>query len=166
MSEVILVDEQDNPIGREEKIKAHKEAKLHRAFSILVFNEAGEWLLQERAKSKYHSPGLWTNTCCSHPRPGKSLLSEAKKRLEEEMGFVCPLKEVFTFTYKVKVGDLIEYEFDHVFLGKFSGQPQPDKKEASDWKWMSPQELGKDIKQNPENYTPWSRIIFKEFYKK
>ena len=166
MTEVILVDEQDNEIGKEEKIKAHREAKLHRAFSVLVFNEVGEWLLQKRAKSKYHSPGLWANTCCSHPRLGKDLMAEAKKRLKEEMGFDCPLKEIFTFVYKAKLGDLTEYEFDHVFLGKFSGKPQPNKEEADDWKWISLQDLKKDIKRNPDNYTPWFKIIFKEFRKR
>ena len=165
MAEVILVDEQDKQIGEEEKIKAHREAKLHRAFSILVFNEKGEWLLQKRAATKYHSPGLWANTCCSHPRPGKDLLAEARKRLQEEMGFVCPLKESFAFTYKAKLGDLTEYEFDHVLLGKFSGKPQPDKEEVSDWQWISLRDLEKDIQQNQQNYAPWFKIIFKKFVK-
>lgn len=166
MAEVILVDEQDNQIGKEEKIKAHKEAKLHRAFSILVFNRRGDWLLQKRAKTKYHSPCLWTNTCCSHPAPGEDLMEKAKKRLREEMGFKCPLKKSFSFIYKVKVGDLTEYEFDHVLLGKFSGNPRPNKEEADDWKWISLQELEKDIKENPQNYTPWFKIIFDRVNKK
>jgi len=160
MAEVILVDERDNQIGTEEKLKAHKEAKLHRAFSVLVFNEKGELLLQKRAKTKYHSPGLWTNTCCSHPAPGKDLMQEAKKRLKEEMGFECDLKESFSFIYKADLGDLTEYEFDHVLLGKFSGDPSPDREEAEDWKWIDLQYLKKDIKENPEIYTPWFRIIF------
>jgi len=166
MAEVVLVDKQDNQIGKEEKIKAHKEAKLHRAFSILVFNRKGDWLLQKRAKTKYHSPGLWTNTCCSHPRPNKDLMEEAKKRLKEEMGFGCPLKESFSFIYKAKVGDLTEYEFDHVLLGEFSGNPCPNKEEADDWKWISLRELEKDIKENPQNYTPWFKIIFNKVYKR
>ena len=160
MAEVILVDERDNQIGTEEKLKAHKEAKLHRAFSVLVFNEKGELLLQKRAKTKYHSPGLWTNTCCSHPAPGKDLMQEARKRLKEEMGFECDLKESFSFIYKADLGDLTEYEFDHVLLGKFSGDPSPDREEAEDWKWIDLQYLKKDIKENPEIYTPWFRIIF------
>jgi len=160
MAEVILVDERDNQIGTEEKLKAHKEAKLHRAFSVLVFNKKGELLLQKRAKTKYHSPGLWTNTCCSHPAPGKDLMQEAKKRLKEEMGFECDLKESFSFIYKANLGDLTEYEFDHVLLGNFSGDPFPNREEAEDWKWIGLQDLEKDIKENPEIYTPWFRIIF------
>ena len=166
MAEVILVGEQDNQIGEEEKIKAHKEAKLHRAFSVLVFNRKGELLLQKRAKTKYHSPGLWTNTCCSHPRPGEDLIKEARKRLEEEMGFECSLKESFSFIYKAKLGDLTEHEFDHVLLGKFSGKPKPNKEEVGDWKWMNFNDLEKDIKQNPEKYTPWFKIILKEVREK
>lgn len=166
MAEVILVDEQDNQIGKEEKIKAHKEAKLHRAFSILVFNEKKEWLLQKRAKTKYHSPGLWTNTCCSHPAPGKDLIEQAMKRLREEMGFECPLKKSFSFIYKANLGDLTEYELDYVLLGEFSGNPCPDKGEVDEWKWISLEELEKDIKENPQNYTPWFKIIFDRVNKK
>ena len=164
MTEVILVDEKDNEVGKEEKLKAHQEAKLHRAFSILVFNEKKETLLQKRAKTKYHSPGLWTNTCCSHPRPGKDLLEEAKRRLKEEMGFECELKESFSFVYKADLGDLTEYEFDHVLFGDFSGAPSINKEEADDWKWINLKDLGKDLKQSPENYTPWFKIIFKRIY--
>jgi isopentenyl-diphosphate delta-isomerase len=163
MTEVVLVNEKDEPIGQEEKIKAHLDAKLHRAFSILVFNKAGEWLLQKRAQGKYHSPGLWTNACCSHPRLGKDILLEAKKRLKEEMGFACPLKEIFTFVYKAKLGELTEYEFDHVFSGIFSGQPRLNKEEAEDWQWIKTQDLEKDIKKNPDRYTFWFKIIFKEY---
>jgi len=160
MTEIILVDENDNQIGTSEKLKAHQEAKLHRAFSIFVFNEKNELLLQKRAATKYHSPNLWTNTCCSHPRPGKNLIAEAKKRLIEEMGFECDLKESFSFVYKANLGDLTEYEFDHVLFGHFSGNPFPNKEEAADWKWMSLVELKKDIKKNPQNYTSWFKIIF------
>ena len=159
MAEVVLVDKKDNEIGREEKIKAHREAKLHRAFSILVFNEKNEILLQKRAAAKYHSAGLWTNTCCSHPRPGKDLFKEAEKRLKEEMGFKCHLKKSFSFIYKANFDNLTEYEFDHVFFGKFSGDPLPDEKEVSDWKWMGLAEIKKDIKKNRQNYTPWFKII-------
>ena len=160
MIRIILVNKNDKEIGTEEKLKAHKEAKLHRAFSILVFNEKGELLLQKRAKTKYHAPGLWTNTCCSHPAPGKDLMEEARKRLKEEMGFECDLKESFSFIYKANLGSLTEYEFDHVILGNFSGNPSPNPEEADDWKWISMQDIGKDIKKNPEIYTPWFRIIF------
>lgn len=159
MPNVILVDEKDNEIGVKEKMAAHVEGKLHRCFSIFIFNSKGQLLLQKRAKGKYHSGGLWTNTCCSHPRPNKNLKEEAEKRLKEEMGIECDLKEIFSFIYKAKVGNLIEHEFDHVFLGKFDGKPQPDEKEAEDWKWIEPEELRKDIKENPEKYTYWFKLI-------
>jgi len=159
MANVILVDKWDNPIGTEEKILAHKEGKLHRCFSIFLFNKKGELLIQKRAKSKYHSGGLWSNTCCSHPKPKKNLKEEAKKRLKEEMGIECDLNEIFSFTYNIKVGDLIEHEFDHVFLGRFEGNPKPTPKEVEDWKWINKRELQKDIKENPEKYTAWFKII-------
>jgi len=159
---VILVDEKDNQTGTEEKLKAHQKALLHRAFSILIFNKKGELLLQKRAKTKYHCPGLWTNACCSHPRPGKNLIEEAKRRLKEEMGFECELKESFDFIYKADLGDLTEYEFDHVLLGEFSDNPSPNEEEVDDWKWISLQDLKKDIKEKPQNYTPWFKIIIEK----
>jgi isopentenyl-diphosphate delta-isomerase len=157
--EVILVDRKNREIGIEEKLKAHQEGKLHRSFSIFVFNKNGELLIQRRAKSKYHSGGLWSNTCCSHPRPGKNLIREAKRRLKEEMEIKCDLKEIFSFYYKVKVGKLIEHEFDHVFFGKFDKNPKPDLKEAEDWKWIKLRDLKKDVKKNPSKYTVWFKII-------
>jgi len=163
MTKVILVDKNDKEIGQEEKIKAHKEGKLHRAFSVFLFNKKGEMLLQKRAKEKYHSGGLWSNTCCSHPRPGKVLIDEVKRRLKEEMGIeekeVKDLKEVFTLIYKLKLGDLTEHEFDHVFLGRFDGKVNPDPTEVEDFKWINLQNLKKDIKENPKKYTEWFRII-------
>ena len=166
MIRIILVNKNDKEIGTEEKLKAHKEGKLHRSFSIFLFNKKGELLIQKRAKSKYHSPGLWSNTCCSHPRPGRDLEDEAKKRLKEEMGIVeCDLKEVFGFTYNLKIGDLIEHEFDHVFLGTFDGKPKPNPKEAEDWKWINKKELKKDIKENPGKYTAWFKIILDKVLK-
>ena len=156
---VILVDEKDNPVGAGEKLKTHQEGRLHRAFSIFVFNSKGELLLQKRAKGKYHSGGLWTNTCCSHPEPGRNLKAEAEKRLQEEMGFTCDLKEISSFIYKADLGGLIEHEFDHVFLGKFDGNPKPDNREAEDWKWISLTELKQDIKDNPDKYTYWFKVI-------
>jgi isopentenyl-diphosphate delta-isomerase len=157
----VLVDENDNEIGIEEKIKAHENGgKLHRAFSIFVFNSRGELLLQKRAETKYHAPGLWTNTCCSHPRPGESLEDAVHRRLKEEMGFDCELKRVFHVIYKADVGNgLTEWEFDHVFIGKFDGEPKPNPEEASDWKWVSLEEVERDVKEHPEKYTPWFRII-------
>ena len=162
---VILVDEKDNEVGVGEKLKVHQEGKLHRAFSIFIFNSKNEMLLQKRAKTKYHSPALWTNACCSHPRPKKDLKSEAKRRLKEEMGIDCELKEVFSFIYKVNLGNLTEHEFDHVFVGKFDGNPMPDNKEADDWKWVNINELRQDVKENPEKYTFWFRLILDKLAK-
>jgi len=162
MEKVILVDEKDNEIGTEEKIKAHQNGgKLHRAFSIFIFNSQGQMLIHKRAKTKYHSPGLWTNACCSHPKPGESLKEAVHRRLKEEMGFDCELEEVFNFIYKADVGNgLTEWEFDHVFIGRFDGEPKPSPEEVDEWKWMNIDELKKDIEQNPEKYTPWFRIAF------
>ncbi len=162
MTYVITVDKKDEEIGKEEKLKTHQEGKLHRAFSIFIFNKKGELLLQKRAGAKYHSGGLWSNTCCSHPRPGFDLKEEAKKRLKEEMGVETELKEVFSFIYKTKIGKLIEHEFDHVFIGKFNGDPKPNEKEVEEWRWVSKRELKKALKENPEKYTPWLKIIFKK----
>ncbi len=161
MEQVILVDKNDKEIGREEKLETHKKGKLHRAFSIFIFNSRNKLLLQQRAKTKYHSPGLWSNSCCSHPRPEESLEKATRRRLKEEMGIECPLKEIFSFIYKAKVEDLIENEFDHVFVGRFNGEPKINKDEVMDWKWISINELKKDIKENPQEYTPWFGIIIK-----
>lgn len=156
--DVILVDEKDNELGVMKKIKAHKEAKLHRAFSIFIFNSKKELLLQKRADNKYHSPGLWSNTCCSHPRPGKNLIEEAQRRLKEEMGFTCELKDVFSFIYKAEFfNGLTEYELDHVLIGYYNGNPEPNKDEASEWKWISLEELKRDRYNHPEKYTYWLR---------
>lgn len=159
MSEVVLVDENDNVIGTGEKIKTHQEGKLHRAFSIFVFNSKGELLLQKRAKSKYHSGGLWTNTCCSHPRPRESIEEAIHRRLKEEMGFDCELKEMFSFSYEVKLdNNLFEHEYDHVFIGNFDGEPTPNPEEVDEWKWVDVEELKKDIQGNPDSYSYWLRI--------
>lgn len=134
MKDIILVDKDDNEIGKGEKMAVHLAGQLHRAFSIFIFNSQGEMMLQRRASTKYHSPGLWTNACCSHPRPGESLEQAAKRRLKEEMGFECDLQKVFSFIYKAKVEDLTEHEFDHVFIGKFDQEPVLNKEEADGWK--------------------------------
>ncbi|MDD5357500.1 MAG: isopentenyl-diphosphate Delta-isomerase [Candidatus Pacebacteria bacterium] len=158
---IILVDEKDNPIGEEGKLSAHLAGKLHRCFSIFVFNSKGEMLLQRRAKGKYHSGGLWTNACCGHPRPGEETEKAAHRRLKEEIGFDCPLKEVFSFTYKADLDHGIrEHEFDHVFLGKFDGEVKINPEEAEDFKWISPAALREDVKKNPGTYTYWFRIAF------
>jgi isopentenyl-diphosphate delta-isomerase len=156
---VVLVDEKDKEIGIEEKIKAHREGKLHRAFSIFIFNSKGELLLQKRAKSKYHSGGLWSNTCCSHPRPKETMEEAVKRRLKEEMGIECEFKFFDKIIYKAKVGDLIENEIDYIFVGNFDGNPKPSKDEVEDWKWIKLDDLKDDIKKNPEKYTPWLKII-------
>jgi len=162
MEEVVLVDEHDKQIGTMEKLQAHMNGgRLHRAISIFVFNKKGELMLQKRAMTKYHSKGKWSNTVCSHPRPNERLEDAAHRRIKEEMGFDCPLKEEFSFIYKADVGEgLTEYEFDHVFFGTYDGEPKINKEEADDWKWASLEEIGKDMKENPEKYTPWFRIIF------
>jgi len=156
---ILLVDENDKEVGIGEKIKTHQEGKLHRAFSIFVFNSKGELLLQRRAKSKYHSGGLWTNTCCSHQRAGEPLEKVVHRRLKEEMGFDCELKEVFSFTYKVKFdNDLFEHEYDHVFIGNFDGEPVPSPEEVDEWKWVDLEELKKSIRENPDSYTYWLKM--------
>lgn len=163
--EVILVDKKDREIGKEEKIKVHREGKLHRCFSIFIFNSKGELLIQQRAKSKYHSALLWSNTCCSHPRPNEILIKAAKRRLKEEMGIECDLKEIFSFIYKAKVGNLIEHEFNHVFFGNFDGDSISNPAEVENWQWISLKELKKDIRKNPKKYTPWFKIILKRLWK-
>ncbi|XOB40538.1 MAG: isopentenyl-diphosphate Delta-isomerase [Candidatus Nealsonbacteria bacterium] len=162
---IIIVDQNDSEIGTGEKLITHKEGKLHRAFSVFLFNSKGEMLIQKRAKTKYHSPSLWSNACCSHPRPNQKLEKEVKKRLKEEMGIECDLKEIFSFVYKAKIGNLIEHEFDHVFLGKFNGKPKPNKEEVQAWKWITIKNLKADIKKNPQNYTYWFKLILNRVLK-
>ena len=157
---VILVDHNGREIGTQEKIQAHREGKLHSAFSVFIFNAVGELLLQRRAQTKYHSGGLWTNTCCSHPRPGESYHLAAKRRLNEEMGFDCELTELFSFIYHTQLdSDLFEHELDHVFVGHYNGQPTPDPNEVDDWKWIDINTLKQDVQVNPENYTYWFKLI-------
>lgn len=163
---VILVDRLDREIGTEEKLKAHREGKLHRAFSIFIFNAKWELLLQKRAATKYHSGSLWTNTCCSHPRPGESHYCAARRRLNEEMGFDCGLTELFSFVYHTKLeNNLFEHELDHVFVGIFDGRPIPNLKEVDDWKWMSIDSLERDVGENPDHYTHWFKLILNRVIK-
>ncbi|MGB1042449.1 MAG: isopentenyl-diphosphate Delta-isomerase [Tenacibaculum sp.] len=165
--QVILVDEFDNPIGLMEKIEAHEKALLHRAFSVFVFNDKKELMLQQRAAEKYHSPLLWTNTCCSHQRDGETNLAAGKRRLQEEMGFVCDLKEVFSFIYKAPFDNgLTEHELDHVMIGTFNDTPNINKEEVASYKWMSLDAIKNDIEKQPKIYTEWFKIIFKESYSK
>ncbi len=158
MEKLVLVDENDREVGQDEKIKAHREGRLHRAFSIFIMNSKGEMMLQRRALSKYHSPGLWTNTCCSHPRPGESVMEAAHRRLKEEMGFDCELEEAFSFIYRAEFDNgLTEHEFDHVLVGWCEKEPEPNPEEVEEWKWASIQEIERDVKENPEKYTYWFR---------
>lgn len=159
MEKVILVDENDNEVGTEEKIKAHEDGKLHRAFSIFIFNSKNEMLIHKRHKDKYHSGGLWTNACCSHPRPGENTEDAAKRRLKQEMGISCSIKKMFNFTYKKEFDNgLTEYELDHVFTGNCDIPPDPDDVEVEAWKWISKEDLKQDIKENPKKYTHWFKI--------
>ena len=161
---VILVDTNDNEIGIEEKIEAHKSRKLHRAFSIFILNSQNEMLLQQRANNKYHSGGLWTNTCCSHPRQGEEIEQAAHRRLKEEMGFDCNLKKAFHFIYKAELDNgLVENEFDHVFIGNYKGKVNPDPNEVNDYKWVNINSLKVDVNKHPESYTEWFKIAFKKF---
>jgi len=163
--EVILVNEQDEPIGLMEKIEAHEKALLHRAFSVFILNDKNEIMLQQRAAHKYHSPLLWTNTCCSHQRDGESNTEAGKRRMEEEMGFSVPLKELFSFIYKAPFDNgLTEHEFDHVMIGYSNQEPMINKDEVADWKWMSIDSIKKDMEVHPEVYTEWFKTIFSRFY--
>ena len=165
LEKVILVDENDQQIGLMEKIEAHEKALLHRAFSVFVLNSKNELMLQRRALHKYHSPGLWTNTCCSHQRDGETTMDAGLRRLQEEMGFVTPLQEKFSFIDKAEFDNgLTEHEYDHVLLGHFENEPVINRDEVAEWKWMPILEVKNDIENNPENYTPWFRIIFEKFY--
>ncbi len=161
MEEVILVDENDCEVGKCEKIKAHRLALLHRAISIIVFNNKKEILIQKRAKEKYHCPGIWSNTCCTHPKPGENVLDAAKRRLVEEMGFSCEIEHAFNFVYKKEFNNgLTEYEYDHVFIGNYAGKININLNEVSDFKWISNNDLKKEIEKNPEKFSYWFRIIF------
>ncbi len=162
---VILVNEKDEQIGLMEKIEAHEKALLHRAFSVFVVNDKNEMMLQQRAHEKYHSPGLWTNTCCSHQREGESNIDAGKRRLMEEMGFQTELEELFNFIYIAPFDNgLTEHELDHVMVGKFNGIPALNPDEAADWKWMSAIDVKNDIEKHPDIYTEWFKIIFDKYY--
>lgn len=162
---VILVDENDNQIGLMPKMEAHEKALLHRAFSVFIFNDANELMLQQRAAHKYHSPKLWTNTCCSHQRDGETNLMAGKRRLQEEMGFVTELKEKTSFIYKAPFDNgLTEHEYDHVMVGHYNEKPIINEDEVMDWKWMKLDDVKQDISDNPQLYTAWFKIIFEKFY--
>ena len=162
--QVILVNENDEPIGSMEKIEAHEKALLHRAFSVFILNDKNEGMLQQCAGIKYHSPLLWTNTCCSHQRAGETNIAAGKRRLLEEMGFQVDLKELFSFIYKAPFDNgLTEHELDHVMIGYSNQEPNINREEVEDWKWMSMEAIKHDMKDHPENYTAWFKIIFEKF---
>ena len=159
--QVILVDEWDSELGFMEKIEAHEKALLHRAFSVFIFNDDGELLLQQRAVSKYHSGGLWTNTCCSHPRPGETTIDAAKRRLKEEMGFETGLYKAFDFVYKSNFENgLTEHEFDHVFIGYYNGIVLPDHNEVENYAFRSLDKISEYMLSHPDFFTSWFHIAF------
>jgi isopentenyl-diphosphate delta-isomerase len=158
---VVLVDEQDREIGSMEKMQAHRAGMLHRAFSIFLFDPQGRTLLQQRAHGKYHTPGLWSNACCSHVRPGEAVQAAAHRRLREELGADCELDKRFVFTYKAEVGNgLVEHEVDHVLFGTSAGPFRPSPDEVADLRWAEPDALERELQERPEDFTPWLRIIW------
>ena len=162
---VILVNQNDEQIGLMPKLEAHEKALLHRAFSVFILNSKNEVMLQQRAHQKYHSPLLWTNTCCSHQREGEANIEAGSRRLFEEMGFKTELKELFHFIYKAPFDNgLTEHELDHVMIGYFNESPAVNQDEVEDWKWMKIEDIKEDIEKQPEIYTVWFKIIFDEFY--
>ena len=162
---VILVDQSDNKIGLMDKMEAHEKGILHRAFSVFIFNKSNELMLQKRAHSKYHSPGLWTNTCCSHQRDDESNIEAGKRRLFEEMGFTTDLAETTSFIYRAAFdNDLIEHELDHILIGSYENSPNINKTEVDSWKWMQLEDIKEDIEISPNNYTVWFKIIFQKYY--
>jgi isopentenyl-diphosphate delta-isomerase len=159
--QVILVNEQDEETGTIEKMEAHRKALLHRAFSVFIFNTKGEMLLQQRAMGKYHSPGLWTNTCCSHPRPGEEVEEAAVRRLKEEMGIETTLTKIFDFIYRTEFDNgLTEFEFDHVYTGTYNGQLYPNKQEVNDYCFRPMEDIAQDLERRSEKYSSWFKIAF------
>ncbi|MEP7278892.1 MAG: isopentenyl-diphosphate Delta-isomerase [Bacteroidota bacterium] len=159
--DIILVNEQDEPVGTMEKMEVHRKALLHRAFSVFIFNNRGEMLLQQRSLKKYHSAGLWTNACCSHPKPGEDTQSAAETRLQHEMGFAADLKKVFEFTYRSAFDNgLTEYEFDHVYAGVYEGPVEPAKEEVNDYCYKSLAAIKESLQTHPSKYTTWFAIAF------
>lgn len=162
-SRVILVDAEDNAIGTADKMEAHRAGRLHRAFSVFIINDRDEMLLQQRAEGKYHSGGLWSNACCSHPGPGEETEAAARWRLQEEMGFSCPVDHVGELVYRADVGGgLVEYEYDHLFVGCWSGRPDPDPAEVADWRWAPLDELKAEVARHPRRFTYWFRVALLE----
>lgn len=162
---VILVNERDEPIGLMPKMEAHEKALLHRAFSVFIFNDKNELMIQQRALGKYHSPGLWANTCCSHQREGETNVAAGMRRLQEEMGFTTSLEDSISFIYKAPFDNgLTEHEYDHILLGRYNQEPQPNPEEVHDWKWMDLEDIKAEMETQPEKYTAWFKIIFDKYY--
>ena len=160
-TDVILVNEQDEPVGLMEKMEAHRKGLLHRAFSVFIFDEQGRMLLQQRALGKYHGGGLWTNACCSHPYPDEPVDLAARRRLKEELGFTVPVDEIFAFTYRAEVENgLVEHEYDHVFAGHFSGALEPNTEEVAGYRYLSLDAIRERLQKEPETFTTWFRIAF------
>lgn len=163
--ELILVNESGEEIGFGEKLEVHQKAQLHRAFSIFVINTANQLMLQKRASHKYHSGGLWANTCCSHQIRGEAEEETTHRRLREEMGFDCELKRLFNFIYKIELDNgLTEYEYDHVYIGRYENEPKPNPEEVEDWKWIDIEDLRRDLEKNPGDYVYWIKPAFEKFY--
>lgn len=161
VSHVILVDQFDNELGTMEKLEAHEKGVLHRAFSIFLFNDQGEMLLQKRASEKYHCGDLWSNTCCSHPVKDVALQTCIQAKLHQEMGISAPVEKAFDFTYRAEMANgLIEHEYDHIYVGHFNGIPSPNPAEVSEWRFASMDEIGRDLCARPERYTVWFRLLF------
>ena len=163
MELVTLVDRDDNVVGVEEKLRAHRDGRLHRAFSVFVFDDRGRLLIQQRAVDKYHSGGLWSNTCCGHPRPGESSASAASRRLLEEMGFACELQDAFHLVYRAELDNsFVEHELDRVFVGRFNGEPHPDPREVAGTQWIPMPELLVRLKAQPGRFTRWLRLLVED----
>jgi isopentenyl-diphosphate delta-isomerase len=161
---VILVDQNDHEVGQMEKFAAHEGGRLHRAFSVCVFNSRQELLLQQRAWGKYHSAGLWTNTCCSHPRPGESLENAVHRRLQEEMGFDCEMQEIFHMQYRLPFSNgLTEHEYDHVFIGISDQLPKPNQDEVAGWQYMTLPEISSTLEDHSILFTDWFQLMFDQF---
>nr|WP_229655778.1 isopentenyl-diphosphate Delta-isomerase [Pantoea sp. 201603H] len=163
IEKLILVDRHDNQVGEGEKLQVHLDGSLHRAFSVFIFNSNGQLLLQQRAEEKYHSAGLWANTCCGHPRPGEDKLAAARRRLQEEMGFDCSLIPVGSFIYHAQVSDnMVEYEYDHLYAGVFDGSPQHNPAEVAQYKWLDLADIRQQIATNPNSFSQWFLRIFQQ----
>jgi isopentenyl-diphosphate delta-isomerase len=153
---VVLVDAEDRELGTEAKLEAHRSGRLHRAFSVFLFDARGRLLLQQRALTKYHSAGLWANACCGHPRPGEPVRDAARRRVREELGIDCAPEPAFGFVYRAPLDNgLVEHEYDHVLVARFDGRPEPDPGEVAAWRWAEPAELSADVRANPSRYAAW-----------